>query len=128
MNEDDIQKAIENAFKQLFKNQQPEEKESDNPSDYPRSIKIVDSDILMLITEQNMLLRKLERMMSEAKLVHAQGHVLTQKKWMMLEDKYPDVANLHDPLHTGNGVRYWKGEWYYVSWDREQPDDPAKRS
>src|SRR5712664_4077296 len=112
----DIERMLNRILGRIFGNQFGEE-ESDNPDDYPRSTEIKDDECLMLLTELQHKRRKMERQLSEARITHSEGNIVHGRLFIRLEDTYPMTAG-YGPTHRGNGWRYWRGKYYYVSWDK----------
>ncbi|SRR5216684_722618 len=101
---------------QFFKNGGRYEPSSDDPEDYPRSVEITETDLLMAIQSIEAKMQKIDRKVSELKVDYAECEAMRGRLFLALEDKYTQIRAPHD---EGQRWCYWQNRYFYVSWDKD---------
>lgn len=92
---------------------------SNNPADYPRSVKIVDDESLMTIAhlerlseERGNLIEEMQKLRERIEIVTAEHNIASTKLFQRLREQHPEVY-----ARNMTGWRKWESEYYYVGWN-----------
>lgn len=92
---------------------------SENPNDYPRSIKVEDYDIGLCLEELRSARMDCNRLEGKMRAAWHQAEATKARFFSMLEEKYPQIRT-----YDCGGTKWcsWRGDLYYVSWDPPTKD------
>lgn len=90
---------------------------TNNPEDYPRAVKVSDSEALMMRTEMKMREDRLEAMSHQANLLISEIGVAKERLFMRLREVYPRIEVDEYGDRQSVGYRHWKGDLYFTGWN-----------
>lgn len=93
---------------------------TNNPDKYPRKVKVTDDEVLMLRAKQEHVNDQVERMIGQLTTLKHEAEMLKGRMFLRLEEIYPDVRVKGG---GGTGHRSWKGDFWYVSWDKKADEE-----
>lgn len=85
-----------------------------NPSDYVRSIRVEDDEVLLIRTQLDEKWRQLRRFQAHVDMLTAEGNALKERMFIRLDDLYPTVRSMEPS--GGVGIRQWDDTLWYVGW------------
>lgn len=103
--------------------------ESDDPADYTRSVKIageIGDELLLKHAQIESFSRAMHMMLDEVRVLRAKIEVVRGEFFLMARKAYPNISEGH--LHEGVGWRRFRGELFYVGWDRKERSNKKRNS
>ena len=98
--------------------------ESDDPADYPRSVKIKDDRTNMLLEELQVKKREMHNAMSRMDVAWHEHEAFKSKTFLRLKELHPNVE-IYEGVKSGCRFFKYKGEWWFVGWGGEKkPEKP----
>lgn len=102
--------------------------DSKNPNKYPRQAKIEDPEILMLLTEYELLREQIDFKQSELAELEARSTAMMARVYRHCNQNYRHVMLRGDLSNPGSGLRKWKGGFHVVGFDTNGQDDEEDES
>lgn len=112
---------MEDLFRFFARQNSPSSPSSNNPADYPRSVKIEDGDALMTLAllerlseERGNLVEEMQKVRERIEIITAEHSIASTKLFQRLREMHPDVY-----ARDMTGWRKWEGDYFYVGWQGE---------
>lgn len=94
--------------------------DSDDPADYPRSVKIADSRTNALLDDLQVKKREMNVVMNRMDVAWHEHEAFKSKVFLRLKEIHPQVE-IYEGVKSGCRFFKYKGAWWFVGWGGEKP-------